>query len=182
MKLMTTKEIRWRSGQEINEIIVRQLEEIWKVKFPIQYVDIVLANNGSRPQVKDVNGKWKEGLIDIPVWGPTPFMFLSFLNPTGFSRSEMVMTQESCKICFPEPDKIFPFADDGMGNTLCFDYRNNENEPSIVFLYHERAYSEEDFAEEDLRKESLYQLLNKNLYRVCSSFSEFICMLYPDPN
>ncbi|MDS0527707.1 hypothetical protein NNC19_18620 [Clostridium sp. SHJSY1] len=60
-----------------------------------------------------------------------------------------------------------------------FDYRKNENEPSISFLDHEEAYTE-DIAEEDLEKRSLYELLDENFYRVADSFEEFLNMIYPE--
>ncbi|CAO1295871.1 unnamed protein product [Diamesa hyperborea] len=63
----------------------------------------------------------------------------------------------------PFPDKIVPFAVDGGGNLICFDYRRNINtdEPSIIFWHHE---GESGTAEE--------------LSFVANSFDEFLDMLH----
>jgi hypothetical protein len=79
----------------------------------------------------------------------------------------------------PEPDKIFPFANDGGGNVLYFDYRNNESNPSIVFQFHERAISKNDLNDSDLEERPLKEWLNDSLYPIADSFEQLIDMLYP---
>ena len=55
-------------------------------------------------------------------------------------------------------DQLIPFAEDGFGNLLCFDYSANKN---IVFWDHEKNYG--DF---------------KELPLVCFSFSSLIENLF----
>ena len=55
-------------------------------------------------------------------------------------------------------DQLIPFAEDGFGNVLCFDYSANKN---IVFWDHEKNYDE-----------------FKEVTFVCSSFSSLIESLF----
>ncbi|MDS0527697.1 SMI1/KNR4 family protein [Clostridium sp. SHJSY1] len=174
------REIKWRIGDKIEEKVIIEIESQWSIKFPKEYVDIVMANDSSRPKVKDVNEEWQTGLIDIPGWETISFIFISFMEGEKTKEPMIKFMYDIYKDCFPEPDKIFPFAEDGGGNLLLLDYRKDEKEPAILFLDHGDAYTEEDFAEEDLKKRSLYELLDENFYRVADSFEEFLDMIYPD--
>jgi cell wall assembly regulator SMI1 len=59
------------------------------------------------------------------------------------------------------PRTIVPFADDGGGDFICFDYRNlhQKTAPVVVYWHHERTQPE-------------------SLTGLCDSFSDFIKMLY----
>lgn len=57
---------------------------------------------------------------------------------------------------------VYPIADDPFGNAFCFDYRQDPNNPSIVFWNHEEAFENPE----------------KALTYVCSSFSEFLSNLH----
>lgn len=176
---MSTKEIRWIGGDIINDSLVRNLEKINNIKLPIQYVNIVINNDGSSPEIKDENGKWKEGIIDIPKWQLAGLRLISLQNAKSYAESMVMMTYKAFKECLPNPKKFFPFARDGGGNIYFFDYRKSANEPAIVFLDHEQAINKEDLTEEDLEKKPLYEWLNDNLYYVCDTFSELIDMIHP---
>ncbi|MDS0527579.1 SMI1/KNR4 family protein [Clostridium sp. SHJSY1] len=160
--------------------MIREMESQWSIKFPKEYVDIVMANDNSRPKVKDVNEEWQTGLIDIPDWETISFIFISFMEGEKRKEPMIKFMYDIYKGCFPEPDKMFQFAIDGDGNIFFFDYRKDEKEPAILFLDHEEAYSEKDITEEDLKKRPLYELLDENFYRVANSFEEFLDMIYPD--
>lgn len=47
------------------------------------------------------------------------------------------------------PKDVIPFATDAGGNYYCFDYKENSNEPKIVFLNHESIVTQEEFDEFD---------------------------------
>lgn len=175
---MIDKIIRWRSGDKIHLDIIQNVERHWNIRFPKEYVNIVVENDGSRPQVKDENGEWKSGRIDIPKLHTIGFRFISFQGSKYSKDPNVLFTYNAFKECLPQPKNIYPFAEDGGGNILLFDYRNSSSNPEIVFLNHERAYSEEDFNEEDLSKKSINQWLNENLYYVCDSFSELVNLIY----
>lgn len=176
---MSTKEIRWIGGDIINDLLVRNLEKIFKIKLPIQYVNIVFNNDGSSTEIKDEIGNWKEGIIDIPKWQSAGLRLISLQNAKSYSESMVMMTYKAFRECLPIPQKFFPFARDGVGNIYFFDYRKSENEPAIVFLDHERAITKEDLTEKDLEKKPLYEWLNNNLFYVCDSFSKLLDMIHP---
>ncbi|MCH6267137.1 SMI1/KNR4 family protein [Neobacillus citreus] len=72
-----------------------------------------------------------------------------------------------------------PFVEDGAGNLLYFDYRMNENQPSIVFQHHERAISKDDLNEWDLKERPLEEWFNDSLIPVVDSFERLLEMMYP---
>lgn len=53
------------------------------------------------------------------------------------------------------PKRLIPFAPDGGGNYICFDYRNCQKNPPVVFWHHE--------IEE-----------NDGIFRIANSFDEFL--------
>jgi cell wall assembly regulator SMI1 len=57
------------------------------------------------------------------------------------------------------PENLIPFAEDGGGNLVCFDYRTTKEEPSIIFWCHDDPEG-------------------KDVHFVASSFEEFINMLH----
>ncbi|MDL5142231.1 T7SS effector LXG polymorphic toxin [Bacillus atrophaeus] len=59
---------------------------------------------------------------------------------------------------------IVPFACDPFGNEICFDYRLNKENPSVVFWDHEIAYEDPD----------------KALSHICDSFTELVNKLYEE--
>lgn len=52
---------------------------------------------------------------------------------------------------FTPPKKLVPFAFDPAGNLICFDYKNDKNNPVVVFWEHENAGEKEML----MRQESL---------------------------
>ncbi|HCW05195.1 MAG TPA: hypothetical protein DGK91_12145 [Clostridium sp.] len=175
-------EIKWYPVAVISEELIRKLERHWNVVFPKEYVCVAVQHDNSVLMVKDEFGEWKEGLINIPSWeGECAIVsLLTYANDDAIEKTLMVRAYNAYKECLPEPDKIFPFAQDAGGNLFLFDYRKNDKEPAIVFLDHEEAATEEDLAPEDLARKPLEYWLNKNLHPVCNSFSELLELIYPD--
>ena len=58
------------------------------------------------------------------------------------------------------PRKVYPIGSDPFGNYICFNYRENESNPCIVFWDHEKASPKTAIS------------------YVCDSFSELISKLY----
>jgi hypothetical protein len=176
-----TNIIRWSADKEFSEDVIKILENYWKIKFPKEYIDIVTKHDGSQPDVMCSNKEWKRGFITIQKCHDekTGFAFLRYTNAESIEQASIFIAYKAFKDCLPDPEKIFPFADDGGGNIYFFDYRKNSCEPAIVFLDHEQAITEEDLPEEDLKKKPLYEWLDSNLYHVCNSFSELLDMIHP---
>jgi hypothetical protein len=58
------------------------------------------------------------------------------------------------------PDQIIPFADDGGGDMMCLDYRQDPDHPKVVYWAHEE--------EKDT-----------SIFPLADTFTEFLAMLEP---
>ncbi|HEY9060645.1 MAG TPA: SMI1/KNR4 family protein [Pseudobacteroides sp.] len=178
---MSVKEIKWSTDEKVDKNIINGVEKLWNIAFPRQYVDIVSNHNSSVPEVKNEDGEWKSGIINIPNWSSrsASFRLLSY-NKSKYSDTPVIVaTNEIFKDSVPDTSKIFAFAQDGAGNLLLFDYRKS-SEPSIVFIDHEQSRSEDDLSDFELEEKSVEEWLEDNLYPVCNSFEELIDRIYPD--
>ncbi len=177
--VIVVKHIEWKRGKQIQLELVCEIEKIWNVKFPKEYVEIIQKCDGGRPKINNKHGELKSALLDVEKFGPIGPCLLSLSNGNDIKSSTIMVTYNAFKETLPIPEKIFPFADDGGGNHLYFDYRMNENNPSIVFQHHEKAISKDDLSELDLKKRPLKEWLNESLYPVADSFEALLEMLYP---
>ena len=179
---MSLKEITWDNDGKIKIETIILVENLWSIRFPKDYVNIAITNDDSLPMLKNKNGEWKYGKIDIPGWhGKTiGFGLISYTNSEYVNVQKIVHTYNCFKERLPEPDKIFPFAQSGSGDILFFDYRKNPDEPAIVFMDHEEAFTEEDITQAELKEKPVKEWLEMNLFPVCNSFSELLDLLYID--
>ena len=180
---MIFKEIMWDNNDIIDKQTITLVENLWNIRFPKKYIDIILFHDWATPNLKNKNGNWKQGKIDIPEWrGKTiSFGLLSFKIRSKYStKQEISDTYNAFIACLSDPDKIFPFAQSGGGDILFFDYRKNPDEPAIVFMDHEEAFTEEDITQAELKEKPVKEWLEMNLFPVCNSFSELLDLLYID--
>lgn len=177
---MILENIKWDIDRDIDINNIYEIESLWKIKLPKNYVNIVIHHDGGNPLVKGANNDWQYGSVDIPRWpGKTiGFGFISYRKSKYSGKPEILDTYDAYKNSLPEPEKIFPFAETGGGDIFLFDYRKNSNEPSIVFLDHARAFTVDDLTEEELRSRAAKEWLEQNLYPVCDSFSELLDLIY----
>lgn len=120
-------EIRWICGNKIDISLIKEIEQIYDIKFPSSYIDIVLKNDGASALPHSIycgNGRSEDFQMFIPL---------------GFYEGLTPLKEVLENLNFP--DKIIPFADDSGGNSFCFDFRSSEN-PEVVF--HEHEMGEED--------------------------------------
>ena len=74
---------------------------------------------------------------------------------------------------------VFPIAFDPAGNLICFDYKDDENNPSVVFLEHENAGAKEILMrEEALTEEQAEERARENVSYVADTFTDFLDKLY----
>lgn len=174
-------EFKWDIDVKISEKIINNIEKNYNIKLPIDYVKAVTLHDGAKIKVVNSLGEWKEGIVNIPNWHGkyAGVALLSYDNETDINNTKVVITYDVFKDSLPDPKKMFPFAIDGGGNIFFFDYRKDINEPSIVFLDHESAITEEDLTEEELAQKPLNDWLDDNLYHVCDSFEELLNLIYP---
>lgn len=77
------------------------------------------------------------------------------------------------------PTKIIPFAFDPAGNLICFDYKDHEEDPIVVFWEHENAAEKEMLIrEEGLTEEQAEERARENVFYVAGSFTEFLNKLH----
>lgn len=122
--------VKWINTEPIDISYIRKTEEQLGIKFPEDYVQCVLINNGGipDPQIFDVEGR------------RGPDVFQRLLNHDPKSKSYIV---EFCPEYIEHlPDGVYPFAIDPFGNFICFDYRSHKENPSIVFWDHEKPDNE----------------------------------------
>lgn len=77
------------------------------------------------------------------------------------------------------PKDIFPIASDPGGNLICFDYKDNENNPVVVFWEHENAGEKEMLMrDEGITEEQAEERARENVFYVAESFTAFLDKLY----
>ncbi len=145
--------IKWRSDNlPVTETDIVKLEGVVGIVLPDSYKEIVKSYDNGRPRPRCFDLKNREGVVFNSL--------LSFSIPGGDNIFEVYNRTKS-----DIGKRVLPFADDPFGNLICFDYRETDNNPPIVFWDHE--------ADSDAGEESLKFVAN--------SFDEFLDMLYePD--
>ncbi|WP_342418696.1 hypothetical protein [Paenibacillus sp. FSL H8-0168] len=59
-------ELKWSDNINLDESKLRGLEERWNIRFPKEYVEIVLNHDGSVPYIIDQNGEEITGVVEVP--------------------------------------------------------------------------------------------------------------------
>ena len=140
---------------EIGRIL--ELEKKIKIKFPEKFVQIIEKYNG-----ENINGKELYKTKSGKERG-----FGGFLNfNEGAEYDEFLKTFNDLvkhhKPSFPKKG-VYPFSRTGGGDYLCLDYRQNKENPKVVYFTHDTFYGEE------------YET-------IAESFDEWFESLYPDPD
>ena len=170
----------WNEKLEVEKIL--QVEQLWNIKFPKEYVEIIKEHNGSSVELEIDKIRYIHCGIDIPNWrgGRSGVYLLEYNGYGGVDTWNIVRTYEAFKDCLPNLKKIFPFAGNAGGDIFFFDYRNSDTEPSIIFLPHNESVTEDEIDEDDLEERTLEEWQDLTLYRVADSFSEFLDKITPD--
>lgn len=136
--------MKWLNYKGISKDIIECVEHRLQIILPDDYKQIVLKYDGGYPNPNHfkVGGK-----IEI-------FNNLISLDENEDNNIYEILEDLQDRL----GDQLIPFAEDGFGNLLCFDY---SDEKSVVFWNHEKNY--DDF------KEATF---------VCSSFSSLIESLF----
>lgn len=124
--------------------IIESVEHRLQITLPEDYKQFVLKYDGGYP---NPNHFKVDGKVEI-------FNNLISLDENEYNNIYEILEDLQDRI----GDQLIPFAEDGFGNLLCFDYSANKN---IVFWDHEKNYG--DF---------------KELPLVCFSFSSLIENLF----
>lgn len=136
--------MKWLNYKDISIDIIESVENRLEITLPEDYKQIVLKYDGGYP---NPNHFKVDGKVEI-------FNNLISLDENEYNNIYEILEDLQDRI----GDQLIPFAEDGFGNLLCFDYSANKN---IVFWDHEKNH--DDF---------------KELPLVCSSFSSLIENLF----
>ena len=156
--------MKWSSIEKLeNESNISIVEEKFGIKFPLEFIDLIREyNHGTAfPDTFDTN-KLK---------GKAFGRLLSFnLNSKYNILYEYDLIKEKL------PPLVFPFSGDAGGNYLCYNYKENINEPSVVFWDHEQTFeiNDDDLVIPDHERESDYYYLEP----VSNNLNELLQKLY----
>lgn len=157
--------IKWRRPDKpLKCEDISKIEELFSICFPKDYVECVQNYHGASviPYRIDLNGNVR--------------VLANLLSFADDSVDNITKAYFSNKDRFK--DGIFPFACDPSGNYFCFDYREDKNNPSVIFWNHELAVNAADYSQEQLKRINLSDTQEKAMERVCSSFTELLSMLH----
>lgn len=113
----------------LSEDILRGTELLFGVALPPAYRECLRINHGGHPEpgnfvVGTGASAWEGSLGTL--------LSLDWRRP-----SNIWSTLASLTIDGQLPDRLFPIAEDGGGNLLCFDYRSTLPEPPVIYWWHE---------------------------------------------
>jgi hypothetical protein len=166
MKNLEQENIR-RDNGEIDPKVIKELEAKLCVSLPRVYVAFVSKHNGASLNTKDCFNFNRGGLKSS-----SGIAFLNVLKIIDDIESLLHQTTEDEND--PNPFKFYhyfskwlvPFGENGGGDFVCFDYRENNDtdSPKIIFWRHDAWNSGE------------------RISFVANNFEEFIKMLYEPSN
>lgn len=158
--------VKWRSWDEpVTENEIKMVEEKFEVKFPLDYVEVAMKYNGAHvsPELFQVEGKEK--------------VFGTLLTYDNEDDENILEVFNDYKDTLPE--KIIPFAFDPSGNLICFDYKNHEENPIVVFWEHENAGEKEMLIrQEGLTAIQVEELARENIFYIAETFTDFLSKLH----
>jgi hypothetical protein len=123
--MIMSNSIRWISEEGLKEIsTITKVETIFEIKFPKDYIECVMKNDGGYPMPNRFTLNEHEEV----------FNKLLSLQEVSYNIIDTYNNVKDRLI-----NGVIPFAEDPFGNLLCFDYRKSK-QPNIVFWDHEKAF------------------------------------------
>lgn len=160
------KKLEWKyADNPVTEEIVKKIGQSMGIKFPKDYIDCVKVNHGANviPYCFDVEGIER--------------VFGSLLSFDEESSDYIVKDYNNYRATLP--NGVVPFGIDPAGNLICFDYKNHEEDPIVVFWEHEDAWEKEALMEsEGITAEEAEEVARENVFYVASNFTEFLNKLH----
>ncbi|WP_332651328.1 SMI1/KNR4 family protein [Lysinibacillus sp. 54212] len=133
--------------------------------FPSDYVECAVHNNGSAvlPYNFEVN--------------ETTRVFGTLLSYDEDSSENIVKVYRDYVSSLPKG--LVPFGFDPAGNLICFDYKDNDDNPIVVFWEHENAWEKGKLIQEEgLTEEQAEERARENVFYVAATFTEFLDKLH----
>jgi SMI1 / KNR4 family (SUKH-1) len=117
----------WQHEMPLDPAKLQAVESRWGIRFPRDYVDCVLRHQGKSPSPDTYRyGDGESSVVNS---------LLHFENSPNWYNIEAA--QRAMQMTGP-PCDIYVFAEDPMGNLICFDYRAG-GEPAVVLLDYNAA-------------------------------------------
>ncbi|MFI8707931.1 SMI1/KNR4 family protein [Bacillus sp. NPDC077411] len=158
--------VEWQFADEaVSEDFVKKTGNDIGVKFPKDYIKCVAINNGANvePELFNVNNRER--------------VFGTLLSFDENSDEYIVDVYNDYSDTLPK--ELIPFAFDPAGNLICFDYKNHEEDPIVVFWEHEDAWEKEALMEsEGITAEEAEEVARENVFYVASNLTEFLNKLH----
>jgi len=159
-------DLMWPFPHEtVSEEVIAIFEESIGVKFPKDYISCAIVNHGSAvlPYVFEVGGIKR--------------VFGTLLSYDKQSNDSIEKVYNDYKNTLPK--QLIPFAFDPAGNLICFDYKDHEKDPIVVFWEHENAGDKDILIrEEGLTAEQVEKRVREHVFYVAGTFSEFLDKLH----
>ena len=177
-----SRKVVWDWGEKLSHEQIKAVENLWNIKFPKEYVEIIKEYDGATAKLEIDGVKYKYCGIDIPKWhgGRSGLYLLEYNGYGDVNTWSIVRTYEAFKECLPNLKKYFRLLEMLGGDIFFFDYRHSDTEPSIIFLPHNESVTEDEIDEDDLEERTLAEWQDLTLYKVADSFSEFLDKITPD--
>lgn len=112
----------WQQEMPLDLAKLRAVEQAWGIRFPQDYVDCVLTNQGKSPSP----GCFAYG-------GDSSSVVNSLLHYESSPNWDNIEESQRSMSLTDPPAGVYVFAEDPSGNRICFDYRAG-GRPSVVML------------------------------------------------
>ena len=148
---MKKKRLTWDfTTGRLERVEIEALESEWGVKFPNDYVQCVLLNDGGSPSRMAFDFPGRPGAV--------------FNNLLSFHDAEAEDDAEGMRETYRAvrrrlPEGVYPIARDPFGNLICFDSREDADSPEVVFWNHEAPKK-------------------RAISRICRTFTDLLNSLY----
>ncbi|MDQ0114059.1 SMI1/KNR4 family protein [Paenibacillus harenae] len=147
----------------ITESMIKEVEHSLGVKFPDDFIKIILEHNGSGP------------IPAIFKVGSTPKIFGYLRSFHATDDNSILKVNQAIKCMLPE--KVISIAKTADGDYICYDFSSTE--PTLVYAEMDKLISEEDLSDEELEQPELVERLKREgIHPLASTFTELINRLY----
>lgn len=116
----------WSEDHPATQNQVKTIETKFKIKYPKNYLDVAIINQGKMPES-----------CGVPV-GSGEAMLATLLNfqntPDEDSHFSSIIRKQKQISDEKYSPLIIPFAEAGGASLFCFDYRKTRDNPQIIFI------------------------------------------------
>lgn len=160
------KDLEWEyADAEVSETKIKEIGLQLGFQLPQDYIDCVKINGGASVLPEEFNV------------GNVERCFGSLFSFDEESSEYIVKKYEIYKLALPQ--NVFPIAIDPAGNLICLDYKNNTENPIVVFWEHENVGEKEMLMhQEGLTEAQVEELARENVFYIADTFTDFLSKLH----